>query len=82
MMSYEDINTLASLLAGTEHTVSRLANAASFLNECLDDVCWVGFYLCDEEGNLYLGPFQGKPACIRIKRDRGVCGTRLQCQKL
>ncbi len=77
MMNYEDINTLASLLAGTEHTVSRLANAASFLNECLDDVCWVGFYLCDEEGNLYLGPFQGKPACIRIKRGSGVCGTAL-----
>ena len=77
MMKYEDINTLASLLAGTEHTVSRLANAASLLNECLDDVCWVGFYLCDEEGNLYLGPFQGKPACIKIQRGRGVCGTAL-----
>ena len=76
-MNNEDINTLVSLLDGTEHAVSRLANAAAMIDECLDDVCWVGFYLCDEEGNLYLGPFQGKPACIRIKRGRGVCGTAL-----
>lgn len=76
-MNYEDINTFTSLLDGTEHTVSRLANAAAFLNERLDDVCWVGFYLCDKEGNLYLGPFQGKPACIQIQRGRGVCGAAL-----
>lgn len=77
MMNNEDINTLASLLEGTKHAVSRLANAAAFLDEELEDVCWVGFYLCDREGNLYLGPFQGKPACIRIQRERGVCGTAL-----
>ncbi|MDY5331593.1 MAG: GAF domain-containing protein [Porcincola intestinalis] len=77
MMNHEDIDTLASLLEGTKHAVSRLSNAAAFINGCLDDVCWVGFYLCDESGDLYLGPFQGKPACIQIKRGRGVCGTAL-----
>lgn len=76
-MNSEDIRLLANLLGGTEQAISRLANAASFLNEGLKDVCWVGFYLCDEEGNLYLGPFQGKPACIQIQRGKGVCGTAL-----
>lgn len=76
-MSSEDINSLIRLLEGTDQTVSRLANAAAFISERMEDVCWVGFYLCDEKGDLYLGPFQGKPACIRIRRGSGVCGAAL-----
>ncbi len=76
-MNKADARLLVNLLEGTDRSVSRLANAAAFLNDRLDDVCWVGFYLCDEEGNLYLGPFQGKPACIRIQSGHGVCGTAL-----
>lgn len=74
-MNREDLSILNSLLEGTERNVSRLANAAAFLYDCLDRVCWVGFYLSDEKGDLYLGPFIGKPACTIIRKGRGVCGT-------
>jgi L-methionine (R)-S-oxide reductase len=76
-MDQNDILTMSALLEGTERLISRLSNAAAFINDHMKDVCWVGFYLCDEQGDLYLGPFQGKPACIRIKRGKGVCGTVL-----
>jgi L-methionine (R)-S-oxide reductase len=57
-------------------TIATLSNSASLLNWYLDDVNWVGFYLWnDESQELVLGPFQGLPACIRIKPGRGVCGT-------
>ncbi|MBR1622360.1 MAG: GAF domain-containing protein [Pseudobutyrivibrio sp.] len=51
-----------------------LSNASALLNENLDDINWVGFYLMDN-GSLLLGPFQGKVACIRIQIGKGVCGT-------
>ena len=76
-MNNEDVKLLKALLHGTDNLVSRLSNASAFINEALPDVCWVGFYLVNENGDLYLGPFQGKPACIRIKRGKGVCGTAL-----
>ena len=74
-MNNEDVKLLKALLQGTDKLVSRLSNASAFLNEALPDVCWVGFYLVNENGDLYLGPFQGKPACISIKNGRGVCGS-------
>lgn len=68
---------LAQLEALTESerdTVANLSNASAALNMNLDDLNWVGFYLV--RGNeLVLGPFQGKPACIRISFGKGVCGT-------
>jgi len=51
-----------------------LSNAAALLYEALPDINWAGFYLVDR-GSLVLGPFQGKTACIRIDRGKGVCGT-------
>lgn len=74
-MNNEDVKSLEALLSGTDRLVSILSNAAAFINEALSDVCWVGFYLVNEDGDLYLGPFQGKPACINIKNGRGVCGS-------
>jgi len=53
--------------------VPVLANVAAFLYEQLNDVNWVGFYLL-HEGSLLLGPFAGKPACVRIPFGKGVCG--------
>ncbi|MBO5670375.1 MAG: GAF domain-containing protein, partial [Clostridia bacterium] len=50
---------------------------SALLNEVLDRINWVGFYTVQPDGNLLLGPFQGKTACIRIKNGRGVCGTAL-----
>ena len=54
-----------------------MANVSALLNEVLDRINWVGFYTVQPDGNLLLGPFQGKTACIRIKNGRGVCGTAL-----
>ena len=54
--------------------VPLLANASALLYETLPDLNWAGFYLV-RQGELILGPFQGRTACIRIARDKGVCGT-------
>ena len=65
---------LSGLLAGESDTIANLSNASALLNEALEHINWVGFYLM-KGGQLVLGPFQGKPACIRIPLGRGVCGT-------
>lgn len=57
--------------------LSALCNAAALLWEALPDINWVGFYLLRED-TLYLGPFQGKVACMSIPVGRGVCGTAVQ----
>lgn len=60
--------------------IANLSNASSLLNFFLEDINWVGFYLL-KDGELVLGPFQGLPACVRIKVGSGVCGTAAQEQK-
>jgi L-methionine (R)-S-oxide reductase len=65
---------LRSLLTGERDFIANAANFSSLLYHSLPDVNWVGFYLV-KEGELVLGPFQGKPACIRIAIGKGVCGT-------
>ncbi|GGE19592.1 protein YtsP [Marinithermofilum abyssi] len=62
------------LFADETDWVANLANAASLLYHALDRLNWAGFYLY-REGELVLGPFMGKPACIRIPAGKGVCGT-------
>lgn len=68
------VNQLEQLLDETDGVMTTLANASAFLNELLQDINWVGFYLL-EQGELRLGPFQGKVACTRITVGKGVCGT-------
>ena len=65
---------LSGLLTGERDSIANAANTAALLYHALPDVNWVGFYLL-KEGELVLGPFQGKPACVRIALGRGVCGT-------
>ncbi|VXC78401.1 conserved hypothetical protein [Enterobacterales bacterium 8AC] len=65
---------LGALLEGETHFIAALSNVSALLNERLDDVNWVGFYLMDGQ-QLVLGPFQGKIACVRIPVGKGVCGT-------
>lgn len=65
---------LAALTEGETDTVANLANASAALHMNLPDINWVGFYLV-RDGQLVLGPFQGKPACRRIAFGKGVCGT-------
>ncbi|MEJ2514588.1 MAG: GAF domain-containing protein [Gammaproteobacteria bacterium] len=64
----------SSLVAGERDRVANAANIAALIFQCLPDVNWAGFYFRDGEG-LVVGPFQGKPACVRIPLGRGVCGT-------
>lgn len=68
------LRQLAALLEGERQAVPNLANAAALLWMALDRINWAGFYLVSG-GELLLGPFQGKPACVRIRMGRGVCGT-------
>ncbi|MFD0051084.1 GAF domain-containing protein [Actinomycetes bacterium NPDC127524] len=68
------IKQLVSLIEDEKNMVANLSNASSLLNQFLDEVNWVGFYLT-EGTELVLGPFQGLPACVRIPFGKGVCGT-------
>ena len=65
---------LAALVEGIPYEVANLANASALLWQELPDINWAGFYKMTD-GALVLGPFQGKPACIRIPVGKGVCGT-------
>ena len=65
---------LQALTDGVPYEVANLANSAALLWQELPDINWVGFYKM-EDGALVLGPFQGRPACIRISAGKGVCGT-------
>ncbi len=68
------VKALHALLAGERDFIANTANTAALLYHELPDVNWVGFYrLVGDE--LVLGPFQGKPACVRIPPGKGVCGT-------
>jgi L-methionine (R)-S-oxide reductase len=66
---------LCSLTYGEKNLIANLSNISSWLFYSLPDLNWCGFYLWSQEDQeLVLGPFQGRPACIRIKPERGVCG--------
>ena len=65
---------LSALLAGEPDLVANAANTAALIYHTLPDLNWAGFYFRDD-AELVLGPFQGKPACVRIAIGNGVCGT-------
>ena len=65
---------LSALTEGIPYEVANLANASALLWQEMPDINWVGFYKMVDSA-LVLGPFQGKPACIRIPVGRGVCGS-------
>ncbi|HUS25043.1 MAG TPA: GAF domain-containing protein [Candidatus Binatia bacterium] len=66
-----------ALMHGERDAVANAANLAALLWHSLPDLNWAGFYFL-KGGELVLGPFQGKPACVRIALGRGVCGTAAQ----
>ena len=68
---------LGALLTGERDLVANAANTAALIWDALPDLNWSGFYLY-KSGELVLGPFQGKPACVRIALGKGVCGTAAQ----
>ena len=65
---------LGALLQGERDLIANAANTAALIYDALPDLNWAGFYLY-KSGELVLGPFQGKPACVRIAIGKGVCGT-------
>ena len=82
MTNYEQIaQQAAALTEGIPYEVANLANASALLWQEMPGINWVGFYKM-EDGALVLGPFQGKPACIRIPVGRGVCGTAVAEDKV
>jgi L-methionine (R)-S-oxide reductase len=79
---YRDLaSALGGLIAGEPDPIANMANASALIFETLPDVNWVGFYrnVGDE---LVLGPFQGRPACIRIKFGEGVCGVAAETRQV
>jgi L-methionine (R)-S-oxide reductase len=74
------IKQLKALIEDENDMYANLANASALLNQFLDKVNWVGFYL-NKEDELVLGPFQGLPACVRIPIGKGVCGATAQERK-
>jgi L-methionine (R)-S-oxide reductase len=65
---------LRALLSGERDLIANAANTAALIWDALPGLNWAGFYLY-KSGELVLGPFQGKPACVRIAVGKGVCGT-------
>lgn len=78
---YEQLTSeVIVLLDGETDLIANAANISSLLFYSLPDVNWAGFYFF-KNGELVVGPFQGKPACVRIAMGRGVCGTAAQKQE-
>lgn len=75
---------LEAMLAGETDSLANASNFVALLYDALDDVNWLGIYVLRGD-ELVLGPFQGKPACVRIPLGKGVCGTAaatLQVQRV
>lgn len=68
------IKQTEALLMGENNLIANMSNVSALLNETLEDINWVGFYLYEQD-ELILGPFQGKVACVHIPLGKGVCGT-------
>ena len=82
MTNYETVAAqLAALTEGIPYEVANLANASALLWQEMEGINWAGFYKMTD-GILVLGPFQGKPACIRIPVGKGVCGTAVAEDKI
>ena len=79
---YRDLAQALEALIGDEpDAIANMANAAGLIYESLPDVNWVGFYR-NVGGELVLGPFQGRPACIRMTFDQGVCGAAAKSRRV
>ena len=74
------LQELTAVLEGERDWIANTANCAALLFHSLPDLNWAGFYFL-RDGELVLGPFQGKPACVRIPLGKGVCGTAAQLRQ-
>ncbi len=64
---------IEKLIQATENPWSRMSTIAALLHHKMPDYFWTGFYFIDEAGNLIVGPYQGPVACLKLKKDTGVC---------
>ena len=71
----------AAMIQTAPHYVAARSNLSALICESMDRLNWAGFYLMDK-GSLLVGPFQGRPACIRIEIGKGVCGTAVKEEKI
>ena len=69
---------MGSMFAGESDATANAANCSALLFDQMPDLNWAGFYFLRSPDELVVGPFQGKPACVRIKVGRGVCGTAVE----
>jgi len=78
---YKYMNIKLTGLIGSEaNTLANLSNASALINLLIKDINWAGFYLFKDD-QLILGPFQGKPACVRLQLGKGVCGTAAETRE-
>ena len=76
---YRDLAAqLKALLDGESDSIANAANTAALIFQMVPDLNWAGFYFLASDEELVLGPFQGKPACVRIAVGKGVCGTAVE----
>ena len=69
---------LGGLLTGERDFIANAANTSALLYQMMPDLNWAGFYFLRANDELVLGPFQGKVACVRIPKGKGVCGAAVQ----
>lgn len=85
MSTWIQIQRTIQTMVETEHNaIANMANVAAVLGQMVPRINWAGFYLVDHElstGELVLGPFWGKPACVRIPPGKGVCGAAARQQE-
>lgn len=85
MSTWIQIQRTIQAMVETEHNaIANMANVAAVLGQMVPRINWAGFYLVDHElstGELVLGPFWGKPACVRIPPGKGVCGAAARQQE-
>ncbi|MDG4884266.1 GAF domain-containing protein [Mesorhizobium sp. WSM4884] len=75
---YDELATqLKALLKGEADSIANAANTSALIYQMVPDLNWAGFYFLQSDEELVLGPFQGKPACVRIAVGKGVCGTAI-----
>lgn len=75
------LTLLKGQLASEKDPIANISNAAALIFNIVEDLNWAGFYIL-RDGELVLGPFQGMPACNRIKIGKGVCGTAVEKKKI
>lgn len=70
------------LLADERNLIANAANFSALIFNGLPDISWCGFYFAEPDGSLVVGPFQGRPACVRLAAGRGVCGAAIQTREI